>query len=126
MSIDFYSLQSYYSQLEHQYIQLMKSNDWLDPKSTSYKEASQLNSEIQNTIEQMMNSLKQLKDKHLTKMYSTLLKKYIHLNQLQQHYSSNGDYEYNVTISNMYYYHSIFWFILSFILLFFILNILFN
>jgi len=124
--LDFYSLQTYYAQLESKYTQLLSSNDWLDPKSSSYQEAAELNNQIQSTIEQMINTLKQLKDKKLTNMYSTLLKKYNQLNDIQLVPMDSSKYDYNITLSNMYYYHSLFWIVLCIILIFFILNILFS
>jgi DNA repair exonuclease SbcCD ATPase subunit len=124
--LDFYSLQTYYAQLESKYTQLLSSNDWLDPNSSSYQEAAELNNQIQSTIEQMINTLKQLKDKKLTNMYSTLLKKYNELNDIQLVPMDSSKYDYNITLSNMYYYHSLFWIVLCIILIFFILNILFS
>lgn len=123
--LDFYSLQSYYSQLESKYTQLLSNNDWLDPNTSAYKEAADLNGQIQATIENMINSLKQLKDKNLTNMYSTLLNKYNQLNEIQLVPMDSSKYDYNITLSNMYFYHSLFWFILCFILFFFIFKILF-
>ncbi len=123
--LDFYSLQSYYSQLESKYTQLLSNNDWLDPNTSAYKEAADLNGQIQATIENMINSLKQLKDKNLTNMYSTLLNKYNQLNEIQLVPMDSSKYDYNITLSNMYCYHSLFWFILCFILFFFIFKILF-
>lgn len=122
--LDFYSLQTYYFKLENKYTQLLSNNDWLNPDSSSYNEASQLNTEIQNTIEQMISSLKQLKDKNLSNMYSTLLKKYNQLNELQTIPMDSSKFDYNLTLSNMYYYHSLFWFLLCFILIFFLFKLL--
>lgn len=123
--LDFYSLQSYYHQLENKYTQLLSNNDWLDPNSSAYKEAADLNGQIQSTIEQMISTLKQLKDKKLTTMYSTLLNKYNQLNDIQSGPMDSSQYDYNVTLSNMYYYHSLFWIVLCLILAFFIIKILF-
>lgn len=123
--LDFYSLQAYYSQLENKYTQLLSSNDWLDTNSSSYKEANELNNEIQTTIEQMIQTLKQLKDKNLVQMYSSLLKKYNELNELQKSPIDYSQYDYNITLSNMYFYQSIFWIVLCIIILFFIFKILF-
>lgn len=124
--LDFYSLQTYYTKLEDKYIQLLSTNDWLDPNSSSYKEASDLNSQIQSTIEQMINTLKQIKDQKLSNMYSTLLKKYNQLNEIQSTPMDSSKYDYNITLSNMYYYHSLFWILLCLILAFFIIKILFS
>jgi hypothetical protein len=124
--LDFYSLQTYYAQLEDKYIKILSSNDWLDPNSSSYKEASELNSQIQATIEHMINTLKQVKDQKISNMYSTLLKKYNQLNEIQSTPIDSSKYDYNVTLSNMYYYHSLFWILLCLILAFFIIKILFS
>jgi hypothetical protein len=124
--LDFYSLQSYYTQLESKYTQLLSTNDWLDPNSSAYKEASELNSQIQSTIEQMINTLKELDDQNLSNMYSTLLNKYNQLNEIQTVPMDSSKYDYNVTLINMYYYHSLFWIILCLVLAFFIIKILFS
>ncbi len=124
--LDFYSLQSYYTQLETKYTQLLSTNDWLNPNSSAYKEASELNSQIQSTIEQMINTLKELDDQNLSNMYSTLLNKYNQLNEIQTVPMDSSKYDYNVTLINMYYYHSLFWIILCLVLAFFIIKILFS
>ncbi len=124
--LDFYSLQSYYTQLETKYTQLLSTNDWLDPNSSAYKEAAELNGQIQSTIEQMINTLKELKDQKLSNMYSTLLNKYNQLNEIQSVPMDSSKYDYNVTLINMYYYHSLFWIIVCLVLAFFIIKILFS
>jgi hypothetical protein len=123
--VDFYSLQAYYSQIENQYTQLLSTNDWLDPTSSSYTEAAELNREIQTTIDQLIITLKQLKDKNLVNMYSTLLNKYKQLNDLQLNPIDTSKFDYNITLSNMYFYQSLFWIILCIFILFFIIKYLF-
>lgn len=123
MSIDFESLKSYYSKLENQYSNLMQTNDWLDPSTSSYQDASKINIEIQTTIHSMIDYIKQLQNPHLTSQYSDLLKKYIDLSNLQHKVESPNSFQYNVQVSNMYFYYSIFWFCIAILLFYMIFRI---